>query len=288
MDASLPVMAAAVSALVSYPVKSCTGMSLERATLDSCGLEHDRTFMIVSAEDGVFLSQREVPALALICPTVFDGGTRLALAAQGHPDLDLDVRHAEATTPVRVHSWEGIGIDQGEHAARWVSSVLDVPARLIRASEDMRRSRTARFTSSTYFADAYPLLVAARSSLDTLNTRIAGRGSEPVPMDRFRPNIVITGWAEQHTEDRVDGLGIGTAELGFQQQCVRCTIPLVEQRTGRRAGPEPIRTLADYRKAPDGGVTFAAYYTVLGGGQVSIGDNVTVRSWLPPSPATPS
>jgi uncharacterized protein YcbX len=113
--------------------------------------------------------------------------------------------------------------------------------------------------------------------LDGLNERILEHGGIPVPMNRFRPNLVVAGWPEPHSEDRAWKLTAGTAELGFAVRCIRCAVPTVEQETGRKDGPEPTRTLATYRREPDfgGGVSFGAKYAVLRGGTVSVGDEIT-------------
>jgi uncharacterized protein YcbX len=140
------------------------------------------------------------------------------------------------------------------------------------------------------FADAHALLVTSLASLDGLNERILAKGAEAVPMARFRPNIVIGGWPEPHTEDQVRRMTIGDVELGYAKECVRCAVPMVDQDTGRRAGPEPIRSLAQYRRHPDGGVTFGMKAVVLRPGAVSVGDAVTVQRWaeLPSCAAEPA
>ncbi|MBA0127539.1 MOSC domain-containing protein [Haloechinothrix sp. YIM 98757] len=281
-------MAPRVTGLIHYPVKGCAGVTLERATVAPTGIEHDRRFLIVSAADGRFLSQRGNPAMALIRPAVLDGGARLSLALPGRDELVVDVDPDGPPRTVTVHSWEGTGIDQGDSAASRLSEALGEDVRLCYAPESMDRSRTGRFTSTTHFADAYPILLASQASLDTLTARLGERGSDGVPMNRFRPNIVVDGWDEPHTEDRVDRLGMSGVELGFEQECTRCTIPLVDQETGRKDGPEPIRTLADYRRGPEGGVIFAANYAVLTPGAVSVGDTVTVHSWLAHAESSPS
>lgn len=115
--------------------------------------------------------------------------------------------------------------------------------------------------------------------MDLLGERIASRGGEPVPMDRFRPNIVVSGWPEPHTEDRVRVMSAGTAEFGYAKPCVRCAVPTIDQESGLKAGPEPIRTLAGYRRDPEGGVTFGMKAMVVRAGQLSLGDEVIVHSW---------
>ena len=173
------------------------------------------------------------------------------------------------TRPVEVEKWPGSGIDQGDEAAEWVSGVLGRPVRLVR--EPARASR-AQATDPT------ALLVLSLSSLDDLNARITQRGADPVPMDRFRPNIVISGWPEPHTEDRVSRMTIGGAEIGFGELAIRCAVTLVDQTAGVRAGPEPLRTLASYRREPDG-VSFGLKAAVLEPGAIAVGDGVTVTEW---------
>jgi uncharacterized protein YcbX len=119
----------------------------------------------------------------------------------------------------------------------------------------------------------------SQSSLAQLNTRIAERGGRPVEMDRFRPNLIIDGWSDPHTEDRVRHARIGTAGLRFDRQAVRCSVPLVDQRTGRRAGPEPLRTLATYRRIPAGGLIFGVKFAVADPGSIAVGDDVQVLGW---------
>ncbi|MFD1046215.1 MOSC domain-containing protein [Kibdelosporangium lantanae] len=126
--------------------------------------------------------------------------------------------------------------------------------------------------------DCTAVHVLSLSSLDGLNARIIERGAEPLPMNRFRPNIVITGWPDPHTEDRVHRMRIGDVEIGFGELAIRCAVTLVDQSDGRRAGPEPIRTLADYRREPDG-VTFGLKAAVLTPGNIAVGDGVTVTEW---------
>ena len=161
-----------------------------------------------------------------------------------------------------------------------------MPSALVGVAPDHKRVTSGRTSGTAAFADGHALLVASESSLDGLNARILERGAEPVPMDRFRPNIVVSGWPEPHTEDEVREMAAGTAKFGYAKQCVRCTVPMVDQETGAEAGPEPIRTLATYRRHPDGGVTFGMTAAVLRAGQVAVGDAVIVHSWAGPSPST--
>jgi hypothetical protein len=262
-----------------YPVKACGGTSVEVADVGPAGLRHDRAYMVV-APDGNFRSQRKFPIMAAIRPSMLEDG-RMALSAPGVEDIVLDVvpdgqRHEVATT-----IWQGKGVDQGVEAHDWFSAVLGAPSMLVGVPPDHDRVSTGVTKGTVGFADSTAMLVVSESSLDTLNERIASRGGEPVPMERFRPNIIVSGWVEPHTEDRVRAMTVGRVDLGYAKPCIRCSVTLVDQETGKRSGPEPIRTLADYRRDPDdGGVAFGMKAAVTKRGQLAVGDEVIVHSWM--------
>jgi uncharacterized protein YcbX len=270
---------AKVARLMYYPVKGCAGTSVRTAEVTMAGLAQDRAFMAV-APDGRFHSQRRHPVMAVIRPVLLDGGRRLTLSAPGVEDLHIEVAFDGPRHEVSTFSWQGKGLDQGPVAADWFSTVLGERAVLVGVSPDHHRVTGGETAGTAAFADGHALLVASETSLDTLNERIAARGAEPVPMDRFRPNIVLSGWAEPHTEDRVRSMTAGGAGIGYAKLCVRCAVPMIDQESGRKDGPEPIRTLASYRLDPEGGVTFGMKAAVTRPGQVSVGDEVIVHSWI--------
>jgi uncharacterized protein YcbX len=138
----------------------------------------------------------------------------------------------------------------------------------------------------TGFGDAHALLITSMSSLDGLNERIVETGADPIPMNRFRPNLVVSGWPEAHTEDRVLRASAGEVEFGYSARSIRCAVPTVDQATGEKRGPEPTRTLAKYRRQPDygGGVSFGMKAAVLRPGVVAVGDEILVHDWLPDGP----
>lgn len=140
-------------------------------------------------------------------------------------------------------------------------------------------------------ADAHAVSVASQASLDGLNARIRAHGAEPVPMNRFRPNIVLDGCQGPHAEDEMRRLEIGTVRLAYAIRAMRCSVPLVDQHTGRRAGPEPVRTLAGYRREPeyDNRVGFGMKAAVLRHGVLAVGDPV-LATWHATSgaPAEPA
>ncbi|SER36605.1 hypothetical protein SAMN04488000_108206 [Lentzea albida] len=260
-----------VSDLVVYPVKGCGGYSVASSAVDATGLRDDRMMMLVD-DEGVFLSQRKVPAMAALRPSLADSA--LSIGGESFPVLPDGPR-----VPVAVHIWHGSGVDQGDAPAAYFSDVLGKSVRLVRTPPDLRRETTGETTGLVGYADGNALLMLSLSSLDGVNERILERGGEPVPMNRFRPNVVVSGWPEPHTEDRVRRAVIGDVELAYAKDCVRCAVPMVDQETGVKSGPEPIRSLATYRRDPDGGVTFGMKAQVTRTGTMSVGDKVDVLEW---------
>ena len=272
---------ATVSALYYYPVKGCAGVSVPAARCTPTGIVHDRSFMVVHADDGTFLSQRKNPAMAVIRPTVRADGAGLSLGAPDFDEAEIDVSFDGDRRPVSLFGkWFGVGVDQGDTVAKWFSSVLDRPCRLVRVPPEHDRDGWGEHPGKVGFADAHAVLVTAESSLAELNRRIRERGAAPVPMNRFRPNIVVSGWPDPFTEDRVRLARVGTVELGYATRAVRCQVPTVDQETGRKAGPEPTRTLADFRRERElGGVSFGMKAGVLTPGDIAVGDEITVHRW---------
>jgi uncharacterized protein len=271
-------MAAVVSELIHYPVKGCAGVSVRSASLTATGIVHDRSFMLVRP-DGVFRSQRTTPRMALLRPRVVDG--RLAVSAPGVDDVELDIVADGPRLDVSLFKkWFGVGVDQGDVAATWFSDVLGVPCRLVRVPPEHDRDGWGEYPGKVGFADAHAVLLTGESSLDELNRRIEARGATGVPMNRFRPNIVVSGWPEPHTEDRFRLMSVGGVRLGYAVRAVRCAVPTIAQDTGVRCGPEPTRTLADYRREPElGGVSFGVKAAVLASGDITVGDEVVVTEW---------
>ncbi|MEU7478269.1 MOSC N-terminal beta barrel domain-containing protein [Lentzea sp. NPDC042327] len=258
-----------VHALTLYPIKGCAGVAVDRAELTPAGPAGDRLFAVVGV-DGSTQWQGELPRLALVRGRVLREGAELELSAPGAGELVLTVVTGGATRPVAVEKWPDTGIDQGDEAAAWLSEVVGKPVRLVREPD-----RAARAAAGT---DPTAVHVLSLSSADDLNARIAERGGNPVALERFRPNVVVSGWPEPCTEDRAERMAVGGAELGFGELAVRCAVTLVDQDEGVRAGPEPLRTLATYRRGPDG-VVFGLKAAVLRPGTIAVGDDVTITGW---------
>ncbi len=264
-----------VSALFVYPVKSCRGIRVEESVLEPRGLRHDRRWMIVD-EAGAFVTQRTAPRLAQVRTSLeLDG---LHLESDGMPSLVVpfvDSSHAVVgpeRTSVRVWRDEVAAVDCGENASRWLTRWLGFPASLVFMPDDTRRPidpTYARSNDIVSFADGFPVLVASSTSLDELNAQMA----TPVPMDRFRANIVVSGclpWSE----DSWARLRIGEAEIRIAKPCERCVVTTIDQCTAAR-GAEPMLALALSRRR-DNAVLFGQNGVGEQTGTISVGNRVTV------------
>jgi uncharacterized protein YcbX len=276
-----------VSALTFYPVKGLSGITVEQAEITMTGLRHDRTFMVVDPADGSFHSQRTLPRMAAIRVAVEADGALLRFSAAEADDLEIEVLLDGPRRDVSLFGkWFGSGVEQDSAAEKWLTAVLGRPAVLVRVTPEHLRPGWGLNPGRTNFGDAHALLVTSLSSLDGLNERIVETGADPIPMNRFRPNIVVSGWPEPHTEDKVLRATIGTVEIAYAARAIRCAVPTIDQATGARSGPEPTRTLASYRRQRDygGGVSFGMMAAVLTTGTIAVGDEFVVREWLPNGP----
>ncbi|WP_367847509.1 MOSC domain-containing protein [Rhodoferax sp. WC2427] len=261
---------ATISRLFVYPVKSCAGVALDHATLTETGLEFDRAWMVVDVH-GQFVTQRELPRMALVQPELqtFD----MVLRAPGM--LDQRVQLDKVEHPVQVTVWKDAvpAFDMGDAVAQWFSDFLGQPLRLVRFHPDHRRLSSTQWTGDdqglNQFSDGFAVLVTSVASLDGLNQRLAAAGESPVGMERFRPNIVLSG-IEAHDEDRLDALLITTAEgearLRMVKPCPRCPIPNIDPATALST-PTVGDMLQTYRQTAvvGGAVAFGMNAIVLGG-----------------------
>jgi uncharacterized protein YcbX len=275
------VSVAKVSALAYYPVKGLAGIPVETAEVGPTGLLNDRLFMLVEP-DGTFLSQRKLPAMATIHAEL--AGDHLRLSEAGAPDLEIEIQYDGKRRDVSLFGkWFGLGVVQDPAADAWLTARLGTPAALVRVTPEHERPGWGAHRGLTGFGDAHALMVTSESSLDGLNERIVEHGGDAIPMNRFRPNIVVSGWPEPHTEDKVLRMTAGSVEIGYSARGIRCAVPTVNQASGAKAGPEPTRTLATYRREPEygGGVSFGIKGAVLAGGTIRVGDEIAVREWIP-------
>ncbi|MFM0336664.1 MOSC domain-containing protein [Paraburkholderia fungorum] len=251
-----------ISELFVYPIKSCAGIALNAARLFATGLEYDRCWMVTDP-GGAMLTQRAYPRMALI--KVELGERDLVIRAPGMSELRTPLDPAELvelSAPQRVQTmvWRdaAYGLDTGEACAMWFSAFLGVPARLLRFDPERERIVDPDYTGSigatTHFADGFPLLVIGQASLDDLNVRLNHKGAPSIPIDRFRPNVVLTG-LDAYEEDYLESLSVESGEEpGVQLQlvklCTRCPMPTIDQAKGAPNPDwpnEPTDTMSVYR-----------------------------------------
>ncbi|MCC8404923.1 MOSC N-terminal beta barrel domain-containing protein [Paraburkholderia sp. MMS20-SJTN17] len=271
-----------ISELFVYPIKSCAGVALSEARLLATGLEYDRNWMITDPEGAMF-TQRAYPRMALI--KVELGKQDLIVRAPGMRELctPLDAARLAGAPRVDTTVWSdaAYGLDTGEETAAWFTEFLGLPARLLRFDPERARIVDPSYTDSTggattFFADAFPLLVAGQASLDDLNARLNGKGAPSIMIDRFRPNIVLAG-LDAYEEDYVETLAVDAnadaserVELRLVKLCSRCPIPTIDQARGAPdpAWPnEPTDTMLGYRVSErmGGAVTFGNNALVASG-----------------------
>jgi uncharacterized protein len=232
-----------LSALTYYPIKACAGTSVPRAQTNERGLVGDREFMIVDG-DGNFLTQREHPRLALVKPTL--GFGLLSITAPDMDTLTLDPLDARETRKVTVWEYSGTARDMGTQAAAWFSQYLGLSTRLVQQDHRQPRRVSPDYAlhphDQTSFSDGYPFLLISEASLADLNTRLGS----PLPMNRFRPNLVVTDCAP-FAEDTWRQIRIGDLTFAVVKPCARCAVTTTDQDTGKR-GQEPLTALATFRR----------------------------------------
>lgn len=267
-----------ISGLFIYPVKSLRGFPVPAAKIDALGFAGDRRFLVID-EAGKFLTQRQLPRMALVSTALTNG--ILTLSADGAGRLDVAAA-SDPSAPLRtVTVWKSEGLqaeDCGPAAAAWLGDFLQLPCRLVRIGEKFHRpvlKKAAQPGDAFSFADGAPLLVASEASLADLNDHIQENAGEPVPMDRFRPNLVIAG-CPAFAEDVWPVFRVGDVVLRGAGKSDRCIVTTTDQRTGVR-GKEPLRTLATYRRDPmdPSSVYFGAnYINETKRGILRVGDQV--------------
>ncbi|MGW3604248.1 MULTISPECIES: MOSC domain-containing protein [unclassified Micromonospora] len=268
-----------LTSIHTYPVKGCHRLDHDDALVHPWGLAGDRRWMVVDA-DGVGVTQRETTRLVDLRATVHPGG--LSLRAGGQPDLD--VPEPAGGDPVAVRTFRSRKIPvpalpAGPVADAWLGALLGRPVRLVWLARPTRHlaagDREHDTGAQVSFADAYPLLLANAASLDALNDWLAEAGEEPVPMARFRPNLVVDGapaWAEDDWAGR--SLRIGDLRFRAAGPCDRCVVTTTDQETGVRT-KEPLRTLGRYRNVQQK-LLFGLHLVPVDSGPMIVGAPVVI------------
>lgn len=279
---------AVLSELILYPIKSCAGMSVVQATLTQAGLSvesiYDREWMVVDLQ-GNYLTQREHPRMALIKPRLRTDCLEVRAPGMLRLEIPLGLPDPDDERVMEVTIWDDRlpAYDCDEVVAAWFSNAIGTPCRLVRFHANATRFASAKWTGGveapTLFSDGYPVLLTGSASLADLNGKLVAAGREPLPMNRFRPNIVIED-LDAYEEDYVEAFTLGDATLKPVKPCPRCPIPSVNQDTGE-VGPDPIDILATYRAKPalDGAICFGMNCIVTAGDgeQLVVGQQVNVR-----------
>ncbi len=259
-----------VNQLCVYPIKSCAGVSLSESLLIETGFEFDRAWIVVDAE-GMFLSQRQLPRMALIQPTL--KSDEMVLRAPGMLALHVALDTVEKATRVQVWDDAVAAYDMGDLAAQWFSDFLGQRLRLVRFDPEQKRlsdkAWTGDIAAENAFSDGFPILVTSTASLAEMNRRLRLAGQPDITLARFRPNLVLDG-LDAHGEDHLDELVFSAAEgevrLKLVKPCTRCSIPDVDPVTavsGQAVGDVLASYRADARM--QGALTFAMNAVIVSG-----------------------
>lgn len=262
-----------VSELYIYPVKSLGGIALNTATLTDRGFEHDRRWMLVD-DHNQQLTQREVHTMALLKVQVIEQG--LLIQNSNAPGAELLVPFQPATSETMMVSvWSNHCRAQrvSDAADAWFSKQLGLSCKLVYMPDATHRYVDGRYAHNkevTSFSDGYPLLLIGQASLDDLNSRLAA----PLPMNRFRPNIVFNG-GTPYLEDSMKHFEISGITFSGVKPCSRCVMTTINQQTGEKA-KEPLKTLSTYRMK-NKKIYFGQNLLYAGTGVITIGDVITIR-----------
>ncbi len=260
-----------LSGITMYPIKSCGGIDVTSVELELRGLRYDRRWMVVD-ENGQFVTQRDFPHMSLVSVRLLSD--HLRVDAPGMPPLFVPIEVPSGNNVI-VRVWSDVvrAVSAGEEAAAWFSTLLGIPCTLVAMTDNSVRRVDARYARNgelVSFADAFPLLLLSQSSLDDLNARLA----TPLPMRRFRPNLVVEG-CEPFAEDRWKEIRIGNIPFRVVKPCARCVVTTVDTQTGK-AGEEPLRTLATFRSVGNK-VMFGQNLLHAATGTLHVGDTVVIE-----------
>lgn len=262
-----------ISGLFIYPIKSLGGIELSSSEITQRGLKHDRRWMLVN-EENEFLTQRTFPQMALLKTSI--DGDLLVVFHSAEPDdsISFPLQPAPKET-VTVKVWDDYCNAQyaEDEVNAWFSKKLGIACKAVFMPDDSERKLDPAYAHSdediTGFADGYPILLISQASLDDLNEKL----EVPVPMDRFRPNIVIED-TEPFAEDGMKQFSINDTIFYGVKLCRRCILTTTDQQTAER-GKEPLKTLASYRTI-NNKVCFGQNVISSGNGIIRTGDTLII------------
>jgi uncharacterized protein len=261
-----------------YPLKGCRAVGLDEAVVEPWGLAGDRRWLLVDA-DCRFVSQREHPELARLNVS-YGPAAGITASSDGYPSLRVTAP-VDLPELLKVSVWRStvLAAAADPEADAWFSAYLGEPVRLVYLDDPTRRAVDPEYSAdgdTVSFADGYPLLLTSTASLDQLGQWLTAAGDEPVPMNRFRPNVVVSGY-EPWAEDRWRRIRIGSVSFRVAKPCGRCVVTTTDQTTGER-GRQPLRMLAARRRFGKS-MVFGQNLIPDSPGPIRVGDPVEVTEY---------
>jgi uncharacterized protein YcbX len=263
-----------VSELYIYPIKSLAGTPLQSASLTDRGFQYDRRWLLVD-ENNIFFTQREFHEMSLLQVELIDGGLKLYHKNNTCQQITIPATpETNETATVQIWNDECEAQFVSKSADEWFSGMLSFKCRLVYMPDTSKRRVNEKYSLNgdiTSFSDSHPVLMIGQSSLDDLNSRL----SEPLPINRFRPNIVFTG-GEPFEEDVMEHFTINNINFQGVKLCARCVITTINQDTAI-AAKEPLKTLSSYRMK-DNNIYFGQNLLYEGTGIIHIGDTIEIKT----------
>ncbi len=262
-----------------YPIKSLAGIPVQESAIESRGLSFDRRWMLVD-DDNRFLTQREIPAMALIKVRMEKGNPVVSL---GERSIEIPAPQNGDSATVTIWNSQVKGKFYGGEIDEWFSEALGNSCRLVRMPEETERKVNPLYAvrkaeDVVSFADGYPFMLIGQGSLADLNSKL----DTPLPMNRFRPNFVVEG-SEAFAEDNWKLVRIGETVFHIVKPCERCVITTIDQNVGEKGAKEPLKTLSTYRNR-NGNVLFGQNLIAEDpGGTVRVGDEIEVLELRDPA-----
>ena len=261
-----------LSEIYTYPIKSLKGIALSSAKIENYGLQYDRKWMLINDENG-FMSQRAYPQMALLKVSLFSDHLQVRHTTQDKL-INIPLEENKSSETVNVKIWDDMCEAKllPDDINQWFSEALEINCKLVYMPDNYQRKVDGNYAKEgevTKFSDGFPYLLIGQSSLDDLNSRL----KKPVTRDRFRPNLVISGF-EPYAEDEWKVIQIGETMFRVAKPCARCRITTIDQDTAE-TGKEPLKTLSGYRMK-DNKVFFGQNLLNLSGREIRTGDEVKI------------